>query len=154
MVTVTGGTRNCNVYDDGQGNYNGFLSPPVSATRGLVAGLSLSRLYRQSIRADNSTLTAAGVSAKKQVATAQGFIAAGQVGASTTPYANPVLSFFGGMYGYYEAVHTGGPNDIKDLPGHSRQNPTDVNAGNYEASVSRAHTAQASVSLLLDSHKA
>lgn len=56
----------------------------------------------------NSTLTAAGTSAQQQIATAQGFIAAGQVGAGANPYANPVLSFFGGMYGYYEAVKTGG----------------------------------------------
>ena len=39
----------------------------------------------------NSTLTAAGTTAQQQIATAQGFIAAGQVGASATPYANPVL---------------------------------------------------------------
>ena len=129
VVTVTGGTQNCNVYDDGQGNYNGFLSPPSQPRAGSSPGFSFPPLPPIN-PCDNSTLTAAGVSAKKQVATAQGFIAAGQVGASTTPYANPVLSFFGGMYGYYEAVHTGGPNDIKDLPGHSRQNPTDVNAGN------------------------
>jgi len=43
---------------------------------------------------------------------------------------NGLAGFLGGMYGYYEAVHTGGPNDIKDLPGHSPQNPVDVAAGN------------------------
>jgi len=78
----------------------------------------------------NATLSAAGVSPQQQIATAQGFIAAGKIGANATPYANPILSFFGGMYGYYDAVKTGGPNDIKNLPGHSGQNPIDVDAGN------------------------
>jgi len=31
---------------------------------------------------------------------------------------------------YYNAVHTGGPNDIKNLPGHSPNDPIDVDAGN------------------------
>jgi hypothetical protein len=78
----------------------------------------------------NATLSAAGVSPQQQIATAQGYIAAGQIGASATPYPNPITSFFGGMYGYYDAVKTGGPNDIKNLPGHSGQNPIDVDAGN------------------------
>ena len=78
----------------------------------------------------NVTLSAAGVNAQQQIATAQGYIAAGQIGASATPYPNPITTFFGGMYGYYNAVKTGGPNDIKNLPGHSGQNPIDVDAGN------------------------
>ncbi len=78
----------------------------------------------------NATLSAAGVNPQQQIATAQGFIAAGKIGANATPYANPILSFFGGMYGYYNAVKTGGPNDIKNLPGHSGRNPIDVDAGN------------------------
>ena len=76
----------------------------------------------------NATLSAAGVNAQQQIATAQAFIAGGQVGANVNGH--PGLAFFGGMLGYNQAVHTGGPNDIKDLPGHSRQNPIDVNAGN------------------------
>jgi len=78
----------------------------------------------------NATLSAAGVNVQQQIATAQGFITAGKIGANATPYANPILSFFGGMYGYYNAVKTGGPNDIKNLPGHSGQSPIDVDAGN------------------------
>jgi RHS repeat-associated protein len=78
----------------------------------------------------NSTLAAADTTGQQQIATAQGYIAAGQIGASATPYANPVLSFFGGMYGYYEAVHTGGPNDIKNQPGPGYHNQTGVDAGN------------------------
>lgn len=55
----------------------------------------------------NSTLTAAGTTAQQQITTAQGYIAAGQIGAgaSATPYP-PILTFFGGMFGYYEAVGT------------------------------------------------
>ena len=82
----------------------------------------------------NSTLSATGVNVAQQIATAQGYIAAGEIGAggapSPYPIFSPVVSYFGGMYGYYGAVKTGGPNDIKDLPGHSRRNPIDVDAGN------------------------
>ena len=34
------------------------------------------------------------------------------------------------MYGYYEAVHTGGPNDIKNQPGPGYHNQVGVDAGN------------------------
>jgi hypothetical protein len=34
------------------------------------------------------------------------------------------------MAGYYEAVKTGGPNDIKNQPGPGYQNQGGVNAGN------------------------
>jgi hypothetical protein len=78
----------------------------------------------------NSTLAAAGTTGQQQIAMAQGFIAAGKIGASASPYSNPILSFFGGMYGYYEAVHTGGPNDIKNQPGPGYHNQTGVDAGN------------------------
>ena len=77
----------------------------------------------------NATLSAAGVNAQEQITTAQGFIAAGKIGANAMPY-GWILSFFGGMYGYDNAVGSGGPNDIKNLPGHSGQNPIDVDAGN------------------------
>jgi len=46
----------------------------------------------------NATLSAAGVNVQQQIATAQGYIAAGRIGANATPYANPGLGFFGGMY--------------------------------------------------------
>ena len=83
----------------------------------------------------NSTLAASGTTAQQQIATAQGFIAAGKIGASASPYSNPLLSFFGGMYGYYEAVHTGGPNDIKNQPGPGYHNQTGVDAGNISFGV-------------------
>ena len=83
----------------------------------------------------NATLSAAGVNVQQQIATAQGYIAAGRIGANATPYANPGLGFFGGMYGYYSTVKTGGPNDIKNLPGHSGRNPIDVDAGNISFGV-------------------
>jgi hypothetical protein len=41
-----------------------------------------------------------------------------------------VLWVWRALIGFSNAVHTGEPNDIKDLPGHSRKNPTDVAAGN------------------------
>ena len=66
----------------------------------------------------NSTLTAAGIDARQQIATAQTYI-------GWSRYFG-----YGDLIGYYNAVHTGGPNDIKDLPGHSRNNPVDVDAGN------------------------
>jgi len=79
----------------------------------------------------NSTLAAAGTTAQQQIATAQGYIAAGQLGAGANPYANPVLSsLLGGMYGYFEAVNTGGPNDIKNQPGPGYHNQLGVDAGN------------------------
>jgi hypothetical protein len=40
------------------------------------------------------------------------------------------LSFAGSLYGYYAAVHTGGPNDIKNQPGPGYQNQVGVDAGN------------------------
>jgi len=36
----------------------------------------------------------------------------------------------GGLLGYAAAVNTNGPNDIKNLPGHSPSSPIDVAAGN------------------------
>ncbi|NYF78152.1 RHS repeat domain-containing protein [Granulicella arctica] len=65
----------------------------------------------------NSTLAAAGVNANQQIATAQSYI---------LNSAGP----FGSLTAYAAAVGTGGPNDIKNLPGHSPQNPIDVAAGN------------------------
>jgi hypothetical protein len=41
----------------------------------------------------NATLSAAGVNTQQQITTAQGYIAAGQIGASATPYPNPITSF-------------------------------------------------------------
>lgn len=66
----------------------------------------------------NSTLTAAGIDARQQIATAQTYI-------GWSRYFG-----YGDLLGYYNAVHTGGPNDIKNLPGHSPNNSTDVDAGN------------------------
>jgi hypothetical protein len=80
-------------------------------------------------------LAAAGTTAQQQIATAQGYISAGKLGASATPYANSVLSFFGGMYGYYEAVKTGGPNDIKNQSGPGYQNQVGIDAGNISFGV-------------------
>lgn len=65
----------------------------------------------------NSTLEAAGVDARQQIAMAQSAI---------MNSAGP----FGDLIAYAAVVGTGGPNDIKDLPGHSPQNPIDVAAGN------------------------
>jgi len=89
----------------------------------------------------NATLSAAGVSPKQQIATAQGFIALGKAAASGTTDGNSVANFFGGMFGYYEAVHTGGLNDIKNLPGHSPQNRIDVNAGNISFGITCPYSA-------------
>lgn len=83
----------------------------------------------------NSTLAAAGTTGQQQIATAQGFIAAGQIGASATPYSNPLLTFAGSLYGYYAAVHTGGPNDIKNQPGPGYQNQVGIDAGNISFGV-------------------
>jgi len=41
----------------------------------------------------SAVLALAGINARQQIATAQGFIAAGQIGANSTPYVNPILSF-------------------------------------------------------------
>jgi hypothetical protein len=84
------------------------------------------------------TLAAAGTTAQEQITTAQGYMAAGSASGSLAgtpafdgnPLTGALGSFSGSLLGYYEAVHTGGPNDIKNLPGHSPQNPIDVKAGN------------------------
>lgn len=78
----------------------------------------------------NRTLSAVGVTAQEQISMAQTLISAGKSAGNAGPYGNPILAFFGGMFGYYEAVHTNGPNDIKDQPGYSPQNQDDVDAGN------------------------
>jgi RHS repeat-associated protein len=78
----------------------------------------------------NATLAAAGVNAQEQIAMAQGLIAAGKAGADASQFSNPAFEFFGGMFGYYEAVRTGGPNDIKNQPGPGYHNQTGVDAGN------------------------
>jgi RHS repeat-associated protein len=82
----------------------------------------------------NSTLSAAGVTAEQQIGTAQGFIIAGEIGGSG-PYGNEVTRFLGGMFGYYEAVRTGGPNDIKNQPGPGYHNNIGVAAGNISFGV-------------------
>ena len=73
----------------------------------------------------SAALSAAGVTAQQQIATAQELIAVGNIAANATP-----LGFFGGMLGYYEAVHSGGPNDIKNQPGPGYHNNIGVDAGN------------------------
>ncbi|MGH9740230.1 MAG: RHS repeat-associated core domain-containing protein, partial [Candidatus Acidiferrales bacterium] len=83
----------------------------------------------------NATLAAAGVNAQEQIGMAQGLIAAGKAGAGASQFSNPVFGFFGGMFGYYEAVKTGGPNDIKDQPGPGYHNQTGVDAGNISFGV-------------------
>ena len=83
----------------------------------------------------NATLSAADVTAQQQIATAQAFIAVGQMAANATPNANPLTGFLGGMYGYYEAVHTGGPNDVKNQPGPGYHNQIGVDAGNISFGV-------------------
>jgi RHS repeat-associated protein len=65
----------------------------------------------------NQTLAQAGVNARQQIAQAQSAMLN-----SPGPFGD--LSAYGGTVG------TGGPNDIKNLPGHSPQNPIDVAAGN------------------------
>src|SRR5581483_3173721 len=64
----------------------------------------------------NSALSIAGVDPQQQISTAQRYIANGQASGSVVPYASPLTTFLGGMAGYYYAVHTNGPNDIKNLP--------------------------------------
>jgi hypothetical protein len=39
------------------------------------------------------------------------------------------------MYGYYEAAHTGGPNDIKDQPGPGYHNQVGGDAGNISCGI-------------------
>jgi hypothetical protein len=46
------------------------------------------------------------------------------------PQEGGVTQFVGGMVGYYFAVHTGGPNDIKNQPGPGYQNQIGVDSGN------------------------
>jgi RHS repeat-associated protein len=77
----------------------------------------------------NSTLAAAGVTAQQQITTAQIYMATGWASGSS-PYGIPLTNAVGSMIGFYFAVRTGGPNDIKNQPGHSGKNPIDVNAGN------------------------
>jgi hypothetical protein len=58
----------------------------------------------------------------------------GELGGITTAdgsqYMTGLAAALGGMFGYYNAVKPGGPNDIKSQPGHSGKNPVDVAAGN------------------------
>jgi len=115
-------------YDDGQGGgFSGSGGNGGGSGDGLVAPPPPRILTNPCA---NATLSAAGVNAQEQIAMAQGLIAAGKIGAGSSTFSNPVFEFFGGMFGYYEAVKPGGPNDIKNLPGHSGRNPIDVNAGN------------------------
>ena len=79
------------------------------------------------IACGSNTLTGAGTTEQQQIATAQGFIAAGKAGGSV---GGPITSFLGGLYGYAMAVHTGGPNDIKNQPGPGNHNQIGVDAGN------------------------
>jgi len=65
----------------------------------------------------NATLAAAGIDARQQIARAQSYI---------LNSAGP----FGDLAAYSAAVNTKGELDIKNLPGHSPQNPIDVDAGN------------------------
>lgn len=66
---------------------------------------------------ENATLKAAGVSARQQIITAQSYIDA---------WNGP----FGALIGYFYAVHTRGPNDIKNLPGRDPHNKLNIAAGN------------------------
>ncbi len=77
----------------------------------------------------NPSLAAAGVDARQQIANAQALIAAGNIGATS---AYPNLGILGQLYGYYLAVHTGGPNDIKNQPGpgYGASNQVGIAAGN------------------------
>ncbi len=65
----------------------------------------------------NDTLAQAGVDARQQITQAQGAMLN-----SPGP--------FGTISAYAGPVGTGGPNDIKNLPGHSPQNSIDVAVGN------------------------
>jgi len=65
----------------------------------------------------NDTLAQAGVDARQQIAQAQG------------PMLNS-LGPFSDLAACMGTVETIGPNDIKDLPGHSRENPIDIAARN------------------------
>jgi hypothetical protein len=85
----------------------------------------------------NPTLTAAGTTAQQQIATAQGYIAGGKlagnalgVGSPGSGILGPLGSGVGSLYGYYTAVRTGGPNDIKNQPGPGYQNQVGIDAGN------------------------
>jgi RHS repeat-associated protein len=78
----------------------------------------------------SDVLSAAGVDAEEQIATAQAFIAVGKAAANTSNFSNPVLEFFGGMAGYGAAVNTNGPLDIKNQPGPGYHNDIGVKAGN------------------------
>lgn len=87
-------------------------------------------------------MTAAGTSAQRQIATAQGYIAAGKVGGSTFGAGTPGGALFGlvgsaagSLYGFYSAVRTGGPNDIKNQPGPGYQNQVGIDAGNISFGV-------------------
>ena len=105
---------------------------PTTPDNHVTATIALQTSRAPSNPCTNSTLTAAGTTAQQQIATAQSFIAAGSAGGST---AGPLGSAAGSLYGYYSAVETGGPNDIKDLPGPGFQNRVGIDAGNISFGV-------------------
>ena len=121
----------------GGGAYGGSYSPMTvayNAPGANVASESSSesgsgRDAPNNIACGSNTLAGAGTSAQQQIATAQGYIAAGKAAVSGLP-GGAITQFFGGMAGYFFAVHTGGPNDIKNQPGSGQHNRLGVDAGN------------------------
>lgn len=113
----------------------GWCDPGIDMNCGLSPGYFNLDLFNVPVNrvkdpCSNATLSAAGVNPQQQIATAQASIAFGKTAANLLDDNNRVLNFFGGMFGYYLAVRTNGPNDIKNTLSHSPLNQTDVDAGN------------------------
>lgn len=125
-VKVTGHSS-CTINRNGKGDEPNSWLPEVSRSQFPVKD------YHYDNPACNSSILAkAGIDAQGEINTAQAYIqgVGAGINAGAGPYANQFLRFMGGMLGYAAAVHTGGPNDVKDLPGHSRSDNNDVAAGN------------------------
>jgi hypothetical protein len=117
-VRLGDGISDCLLFGDGF-----CLSLPMMAAEPTFRSV----VAPNKIACGSNTLTGAGTTAQQQIVTAQGYIAAGQVGGSVRGL---ITSFLGGMYGYDNAVKTGGPNDIKNQPGPGYHNQVGVDAGN------------------------
>jgi RHS repeat-associated protein len=83
----------------------------------------------------NATLSAAGVNIQQNIAQAQTTISQGRMMGVTGGSYNYAAGSMAALFNYATLVGTGGPQDIKNLPGHNPQNQIDVDAGNISFGV-------------------